>query len=148
MYEIKEFSADMQRDVNGFFANVFPEAGKAYEPEGRHSAFADIEHNFIGFWCLFDNDKLIGTVAVKKLSNTECELKGLYLYEKYHGQKLGYRLAKIAVDFAKNRKFREIKLDTMSTYDKAIHLYERLGFVRIERYNANKRANVFMRLVF
>ena len=148
MYEVKEFSADMQRDVNDFFANVFPEAGKTYEPEGRHAVFADAEHNFIGFWCLFDDDKLIGTAAVKKLGDTECELKGLYLYEKYHGQKQGYRLAKIAVDFAKNSGFHEIKLDTMSIYDKAIRLYEKLGFVRSERYNDNERADIFMKLVF
>ncbi|MCR4795040.1 MULTISPECIES: GNAT family N-acetyltransferase [Ruminococcus] len=148
MIELKEFSEDMQQDVIDFFTAVFPEAEKVFEPEGRHRSFADVKNNFIGFWCLFDDNKLIGTSAVKKLSDDECELKGLYLYEKYHGKRLGYHLAKIAVDFAKNSGFREIKLDTMSTYDKAVRLYERLGFVYIDRYNANERADIFMKLVF
>ena len=147
MYEIKKFSADMQQDVNEFFTNVFPESGKAYEPEGRHALFADAEHNFIGFWCLFYYDKLIGTVAVKKLSDTECELKGLYLYEKYHGQKLGYRLAKTAVDIAGEMGFSVMKLDTISTYDRAVKLYRQIGFVPTERYNDNQKADIFMSLM-
>ena len=147
MYEIKDFSSDMQQDVNEFFTNVFPESGKSFEPEGRHAAFADIEHNFVGFWCLFDDKKLIGTVAVKKLSDTECELKGLYLYEKYHGQKLGYRLAKTAVDIAGEMGFSVMKLDTISTYDRAMRLYQQIGFVPTERYNDNQKADVFMSLM-
>ena len=145
MIEIKVFSEDMQQDVICFFTKVFPESGKAFESEGRHAAFADIKYNFIGFWCAFDDDKLIGTSAVKKLSDTECELKGLYLYEKYHGRKLGYNLARIAVDFAKESGFKQIFLDTVATYDKAIKLYEGLGFEYTERYNCNQNANVFMK---
>jgi GNAT superfamily N-acetyltransferase len=147
MIELKKFSEDMQQDVIDFFTDVFPESGKVFEPDGRHSVFADIENNFICFRCLFDDDRLIGTVAVKKISDTECELKGLYLYEKYHGQRLGYRLAKTAVDLARDNGFKLMKLDTVSTYDKAIRLYERLGFEFTERYNQNERADVFMELV-
>lgn len=144
MYEIREYSADMREKVLAFLSSVFPESGKPFEPEGRHCAFADIEHSFAGFWCLFDEDAIIGTVAVKRLSDTDCELKGLYVYERYHGMGLGRRLAERAVDFAKYSGFERIVLDTVSTYKKALKLYEKLGFQRIERYNDNERADVFM----
>lgn len=144
MFEIREYSADMKDKVLAFLSRAFPESGKTFEPEGRHCAFADIERNFIGFWCLFGNDDIIGTVAVKKLSETDCELKGLYVYEKFHGMGLGHRLAETAVTFAKCSGFERIVLDTISTYEKALRLYEKMGFRRIERYNDNEKADVFM----
>ena len=144
MFEIRKYSADMRGKVLAFLGSVFPESGKPFEPEGRHSAFSDIEWNFAGFWCLFDEDDIIGTVAVKRLSDTDCELKGLYVYEKHHGMGLGRRLAETAVDFARDSGFERIVLDTVSTYDKALRLYKKMGFRTIDRYNNNERADVFM----
>ncbi|WP_303788124.1 GNAT family N-acetyltransferase [Ruminococcus flavefaciens] len=146
MTEIKEFSADMQEAVIQFLRNVFPESGKALEPEGRHAAFADIDGNFAGFWCLFDGEDLIGTAAVKKLDETVCELKAMYLYKSYHGMGLGRKLAETAISFAKKNDFGEMVLDTVSTYERAIRLYEKLGFRLTERYNDNNIADVFMAL--
>ena len=141
---IKPFSPHMQGAVVRFLSEVFPESGKVFEPEGRHAAFADIERNFIGFWCLLDNDEIIGTVAVKRLSDDVCELKGMYIYKKYHGQGFGRRLAETAVNFARERGFGKMVLDTVSTYENALRLYEKLGFVPTERYNDNQKADVFM----
>ena len=146
MIVIKEYSADMQEDVLQFLTDVFPESGKAFEPNGRHAAFADAVHNFTGFWCMFDDDKLIGTAAVKKLSDTVCELKGMYLFRKYHGHGFGRRLAETAVNYARKQGFEQMVLDTISTYENALRLYEKLGFVPTERYNDNQKADVFMAL--
>jgi ribosomal protein S18 acetylase RimI-like enzyme len=145
-YDIIEYTDDMQGRVHEFFSEVFPESNKDFELNGRHSVFADINRNFIGFWCMLDGEKIIGTVALKKLNDKECELKGLYLFKKYHGNKLGYRLTKTAVDFAREQGFSLVKLDTMSAYERALRLYEKMGFQRCERYNSNERANIFMEL--
>lgn len=143
-YIITEYNESMRGAVLSFLAEVFPESGKVFEPQGRHAAFADIENNFVGFWCLMDGNEVIGTVAVKKLSDIRCELKGLYLYKKYHGQKLGFRLAETAVSFARNSGFSQMVLDTVSDYERAMRLYTKMGFKPIERYNSNERADVFM----
>ncbi|MCR4794461.1 MAG: GNAT family N-acetyltransferase [Ruminococcus sp.] len=144
MIALRPFSPDMQEAVMRFLSQVFPESGKVFEPEGRHAAFADIERNFVGFWCLTDGDEVIGTVAVKKLSNEVCELKGMYLFNKYHGQGLGRRLAEAAIDFARKMGFGKMVLDTISTYEKALRLYKKLGFAPTERYNNNEKADIFM----
>lgn len=144
MPEIKKYTSDMREKVLLFFGEVFAETGKVFEPEGRHSAFADVERNFAGFWCLFDDDRLVGTSAVKRLDHDTCELKGLYLFEKYHGQKLGYELADTALEFARRQGFKRMVLDTVSTYEKAVRLYVKMGFVSTERYNDNDRADIFM----
>ena len=142
--DIKNYSPDMRERVHDFFGRVFPESGKSFESEGRHSVFADIERNFIVFLCLFDGDKIIGTAAVKRLNASDCELKGLYLYKEYHGRGLGFKLADTAVEAARRLGFERIFLDTMSGYDRAMRLYEKMGFVRTDRYNDNERADVFM----
>ena len=98
----------------------------------------------MGFWCLFDDDRVIGTVAVKKLGDKVCELKCMYLYREYQGQGLGRRLAETAMSFAREKGFEKMLLDTVSTYENALRLYEKLGFVPTERYNDNMKADVFM----
>ncbi|MCR5599248.1 MAG: GNAT family N-acetyltransferase [Ruminococcus sp.] len=144
--ELSVYSTNKCGKVHDFLRSVFQEAGKTFEPDGRHAAFNDIERNFIGFWCLMLDNEVVGTVAVKKLSETVCELKCLYVYERYHGRRLGYKLAETAVDFAKEMGFAKIVLDTMLKHDKALKLYEKMGFRRCERYNDNEMAEIFMEL--
>lgn len=146
MFTLTEYSDELRGKVLNFLSQVFTESGKYFEPEGRHIVFNDIKRNFLSFWCMLNDDEVIGTVAVKKLSNKVCELKGLYVYQKYHGQKLGYKLAKTAVNFAYGSGFEKIVLDTMSKHDKALRLYEKMGFQRCERYNDNEMADIFMEL--
>ncbi len=93
---------------------------------------------------MFDNDKVIGAVAVKELDAASCELKSLYLLERYHGKGYGKRLLGKAVAYAKELGYRKMYLDSLSTSTKAVALYRRAGFVDTERYNQNERSDVFM----
>ena len=144
MTEIKNYFPALRETVHDFLEKVFPESGKNFEPEGRRSVFADIERNCVVFLCLFDGNRLTGTAAVKRLSDTDCELKGLYLYKEYQGSGLGFELASKVVEAACRLGFERKFLDTMSKYERAMRLYEKMGFVRTERYNDNERADVFM----
>ncbi|MCM1047222.1 MAG: GNAT family N-acetyltransferase [Clostridiales bacterium] len=106
--------------------------------------YYDIDEYFEYFWCLFDEENMIGTVALKKINDEHCELKSLYLLEQYHKKGLGYQLLKTAILKAGQDGYKEMYLDTLSSSTKAISLYEKMGFVRIERYNNNYAADVFM----
>ena len=44
--------------------------------------YCNINDSFEDFWCLFDDENIIGTVALKRLDARRCELKSLYLLEK------------------------------------------------------------------
>ena len=101
---------------------------------------------FVVFYCLFDQDKLIGTVALKKLDENTVELKAMYLDRSYRGKGLGRRLMDKIVDEAKRLGYKSIVLDSMSQYKDALRLYERTGFKNTERYNDNLFADVFMKL--
>jgi N-acetylglutamate synthase-like GNAT family acetyltransferase len=43
--------------------------------------YFNVDNFFTYFWCLFDDEMLIGTVALKRLGAEQCELKSLYLLE-------------------------------------------------------------------
>ncbi len=142
--EIVPYRDAMKESVLAFLSEAFVAAGKVFEAEGRHKIYTDIPNNFLLFLCMKQQEKVIGTVALKKLSEKTCELKTLYLLKAWQGKKLGYALASSAIDFAKENGFEKIYLDSMKGYDKAIRLYRSLGFKECERYNDNDKADVFM----
>lgn len=111
---------------------------------GRHQGFSDIEHCYDQFWCLYDDNDLIGTVALKRIDKKRSELKALYLYNSYQGQGLGYMLLSRAVQCAKEEGYSEVYLDTLSTSERAIRLYRSVGFEDTKRYDDNPVADVFM----
>lgn len=135
-----------KQGVFDFTDRCFQEIGKKFEPSGRHGFYNDIENVFEVFYCLTADDKVIGTVALKKIDEYTVELKALYLDSGYRGKGYGSRLMDKAVSEAKVRGFKSIVLDSMSKYKDALRLYEKYGFRNTERFNDNEYADVFMRL--
>lgn len=127
-----------------FLEKCLPESGRALDIGGRHSFYMDIDNLFKDFWCMFDHDKIIGAVAIKELDDKSCELKSLYLLERYHGMGYGKCLLQKAIVNAKEYGFEKMYLDSLSTSKKAIALYRKFGFIDTERYNQNEHSDVFM----
>lgn len=148
MITICKFEEEYYEELLLFLEKCLPESGRQLELNGRHKIYCNISKTFDGFWCLFDEKNIIGTVALKKIDSTKCELKSLYLLQKYHGKRWGYCLLKMAIRKAQEMGYREMYLDTLSTSTKAIRLYEEMGFAVTERYNTNEVADLFMVLTF
>ncbi|MGG7177346.1 GNAT family N-acetyltransferase [Clostridium paraputrificum] len=145
MYNLIEFTAELQEKVINFYSNCLLESGRKFEPEGRHQDLGKIKDSYDAFWCLEFNNNIIGTVAVNSLSYDKCELKSMYLLSKYHGNGLGQKMIDKALDYAKKNGFKEMYLDTLNTSKGAIRLYKKNGFVETIRYNNNMVADVFMK---
>ncbi len=146
MVIIKNYKKQYHDDLLQFLEVCLPQSGRRFELDGRHKMYDKVEEYFEVFWCLFDKEQIIGTVALKRLNDDCCELKALYLLEQYHKNGLGYRLLKTAIEKARQNGYKKMYLDTLSTSRNAIALYEKAGFVRTQRYNANDTADVFMEL--
>jgi len=144
--ELVQYKEEYKQRVFDFTDRCFEELGKKFEPEGRHYFYNDIEKSFVSFYCLLDDEKLIGTVALKKIDDYTVELKALYLDKSYRGQHLGSRLINVAIDEARKLGYKSIVLDSMSKYKDALRLYEKYGFMNTERFNDNIYADVFMKL--
>jgi len=144
--QIKEYQDNerMKKEVLEFLKAVLPESGRHLDERAIQQYVQSLEQ-FEKVWCLYDGSKLIGTVGIRRLDEVNCELKALYLYSKYHGQGLGYRLLSVALEEAKKAGYEAMYLDTISTSERAIRLYKALGFTEIEQYKETVRSDVFMR---
>jgi putative acetyltransferase len=76
-----------------------------------------------------------GCVAVRPLGDGSCEMKRLYVRPAYRGAGTGRELVEAAMEWARRRGYRAMRLDTVpGKMDAAIGLYRRLGFVECATY--------------
>ena len=145
-WRLVEYKPEMQSALESFLERCLPESGRALDIEGRHAYYRDISGHFKGFWCMFSGGEMIGTVAVAELNDSDCELKSLYLFERFHGRGYGRELLGNAIENARKMGYRKMYLDSLSTSTRALKLYRRAGFTETERYNTNVHSDVFMLL--
>ena len=90
----------------------------------------------------------VGVVAVRALADSACELKRLWVEPAAKGTGIGRSLTRIAIAFARDAGYTEMKLDTLKNrMPAAIALYRSLGFVDAEPYTHNPEPDVlFMTL--
>ena len=143
-FEPVEYRKEYEPFLISFLEKCLPESHRCLDINGRHSYYLDIEEHFEGFWCMFDADSMIGTVAFAELDCKSCELKSLYLSEKYHGNGYGKKLLMYAISKAREHGYKKMYLDSLSTSTKAVALYRRVGFVDTEKYNSSIYSDVFM----
>lgn len=147
MFTIQNYNKQNHDELLRFLGICLPQSGRKLELSGRHKMYNNVSEYFEYFWCLFDGEDMIGTVALKKLNSGQCELKALYLLERYQKKGLGRRLLNTVIQKARQNGYREMYLDTLSSSRRAVRLYEKAGFVRTERYNDNYTADIFMVLM-
>lgn len=143
-FETFEYRTELEPLLIKFLEECLPESGRCLDIDGRHSYYKHIPEHFAGFWCMSDGNNIIGTVAVSRLNETDCELKSLYLSAKYQGNGYGKKLLLHAIANARAAGFRKMYLDSLSTSTKALELYRRTGFKDTTKYNSNIFADVFM----
>lgn len=141
------YEESLKESLFAFYTECFPGIGKPFEPDGRHDFYNHINTHFERFWCLVEDDTVLGSVAVRRFSDDTAELKALYLSEKLRGQGWGYKLLDLVVSYAREQGCRRVVLDSMKSYTSARRLYDRFGFKEINSYNDNQFAEVFMELV-
>jgi ribosomal protein S18 acetylase RimI-like enzyme len=75
--------------------------------------------------------------ALRKISDSICEMKRLYVHDKYRGLGIGKKLITMVIKEARELHYSYIRLDTLPTMEKAQKLYITLGFYDIEPYVYN-----------
>jgi len=122
--------------------------------ESRHELkdMDDIQKSYFEnggtFLVMTDNDQIIGTGALRKMDESVCELKRVWLLIEYHGQGLGYRMIMELLDIARTLGYRKIRLETAPVHQiRAYALYKRLGFYEIPRYDTTHEDDIAMEMM-
>jgi putative acetyltransferase len=84
-----------------------------------------------------NGEQTAGCVALRKLEDAVCEMKRLFVRPQFRGRGLGRQLAVRIVDEAIRLGYSMMLLDTLDRLEKAMKLYESLGFVRTKPYYHN-----------
>jgi ribosomal protein S18 acetylase RimI-like enzyme len=74
------------------------------------------------------DDHISGGGAFRRLPDGTCEMKRLYVSERFKGRGIGRRLAEALIDAARADGFKLMRLDTGNLLTEAIALYRKLGF--------------------
>jgi putative acetyltransferase len=96
------------------------------------------------FFVLEDGSELIGTVALRKETESSCELCRMYLAPEYRRKGLGRMLLDRIINEAKTHGFSEMHLKTAAVLVEAIRLYESVGFVRTNDIPGSKNCSLVM----
>ena len=120
--ELMPYEKKNEKQLFDFLSVCLPESGRCLDLGGRHQYYRDISNHFVGFWCLWDAESIIGSVAISKLTNENCELKSLYLLEKYHRNGYGKQMLTHATAYAKKCGYQKMYLDSLSTSTNAVAL--------------------------
>lgn len=94
--------------------------------------------------CKAEN-KHVGCIAIRNISDKVCELKRMYVHPEFRGKGIGKILLEKIIHLAKDYHYELIRLDTLNYMAPAIHLYKEYNFYEIEPYyfNPNSTAIYF-----
>lgn len=100
---------------------------------------------YLAFW----NGELAGCAAFRPFANDVCEMKRLFVREKFRNCKIGAALVEKLVKDAEDCGYHAMLLDTLSSMKAAKGLYERYGFKETTAYYHNPIVDaVYYKLVF
>lgn len=95
----------------------------------------------------FLNGKPAGCVALRRLNDTDCEMKRLYVRPGCRGEGTGRALALRVIEAARDIGYEHMLLDTLPVLAEAVSLYRSLGFYETECYNDSPvETTLFMKL--
>lgn len=111
--------------------SCYAEYGEQIELETLDNDLHHIAEKYVGpgstFRVLLDGDHVIGSTAVKRVGERECELKRVFLDRHYRGRGWGRAMSLWAINWAVAQGYRTMHIWSDVLYEGAHGLYRKLG---------------------
>ncbi len=109
---IREYKSSDRDQVYSLILSIFVFEFKNIPPEKYLEDLNDMEKVYGGsgeaFWVCEKNDKIIGTIAIKKDDEKTALLRRFFVNPNYRGKGLGKSLLVQALDFVKTKKYEKV----------------------------------------
>jgi ribosomal protein S18 acetylase RimI-like enzyme len=83
-------------------------------------------------WLAEVESEVVGTVSAVLREGSVLYIRGMAVLQQARGQRIGNLLFELIQEYAKEKGCTKLVLSTTPFLDRAIRLYERLGFVRTD----------------
>jgi GNAT superfamily N-acetyltransferase len=80
------------------------------------------------FLCATAGAEIIGTGAIKRLDDRECEMTRMFVASAHRGRGIGRAIAEELIKFALGARYDQVRLSSNRTLVASHRLYERMGF--------------------
>jgi GNAT superfamily N-acetyltransferase len=96
--------------------------------------FAEFVASRSAFWLAISENRPVGSVAVKPLNNTCCELDAMYVKPEHRGKAIATNLLNSVEVFMRDTGFNAISLRTGEPQPEALAFYKKTGFYPIKPF--------------
>ncbi len=86
---------------------------------------------YLALW----DGKPAGCIALRRLSDENCEMKRLYVRPQFQGRGIGLALTEKLIEEARKIGYSHMFLDTVPVLADAVRLYKKIGFYETGCYN-------------
>lgn len=147
-----KYSEDYKDSLRLFLNTMYDVMGYRFPPSKKEKDLETVYTKCIqsggDFLLLVNEQEVIGSIGVKvmDLDNGIGEVKRLFVLPRYQGKGYGEMLLTELINLSKEKKLRYLRLCTTHKSNKAIKLYEKVGFYNIEAYKYNPVTEIYMEL--
>ncbi len=102
--------------------------GTAYYDKETEAMFEAYQNEKTAYFVAELNGEIVGGCGIGTLENFICELQKMYILPDARKHKIGFKLLQKCIDFAKEKDYDSIYLETFPQMKAAIALYQKNGF--------------------
>jgi putative acetyltransferase len=133
--------------IKNIVFGILQEYGLKPNENGKDNDLNNIEQNYFSNNGYFGvavertSNNIVGTFGLHPINKNICELRKMYLLRHVRGKGLGKYMLNFAIEFAREKHYSKIFLETISPLKEAISLYKKIGFTEVKPLEINDRVD-------